>query len=95
MTGQVRVFENELLNIEELDLVLEFKMHPILTSKTIYFKTNLEITNANIYNLEGRKIYSLKSNKIKKLDVSNLASGAYIIQLSNEHYSINKRLLIK
>ncbi|SDR87538.1 Por secretion system C-terminal sorting domain-containing protein [Polaribacter sp. KT25b] len=71
------VVDNDLLNI---------KMYPNPTTNTLNISAVNTIKNAQIYNVLGKKVKSLDINKnSESIDVSNLASGIYLIkyQVSN------------
>ncbi len=55
-------------------------------------------TILNIYNLQGQKIMTDiigQGNQIKNIDVSDLSSGYYTIQLANERNSITQKFIKK
>ena len=53
-------------------------MYPNPTADILYFT---QTTNVSIYDMLGRKLLSLENSK--KIDVSGLAIGMYILKLEN------------
>lgn len=58
--------------------VSEFKIYPNPTSNVLNVKMNESFNKAEIFNIQGQKV--LESNT-KNLNVSNLSSGLYLIQI--------------
>lgn len=77
--------------------LIEIKLFPNPASNTVYLNINEQINTINsisITDLNGKLIKNFTSNRI--LDVSDLASGIYIVRIyANNKRFINKKLLIK
>ncbi|MDP5105135.1 MAG: T9SS type A sorting domain-containing protein, partial [Polaribacter sp.] len=68
--------------------VVSLKMYPNPTTNTLNISAANTIENAQIYNVLGKKVMSLNINKTSEsIDVSNLASGVYLIK-----YQVNKAI---
>jgi hypothetical protein len=62
---------------------LNVSLYPNPTSSSLHLSAPNRIKNVAIYNLLGKEVISLKINKnSESIDVSNLASGIYIIKYS-------------
>jgi hypothetical protein len=77
VAGTASVSDNELLNIS---------MYPNPTSSRLNISAASTIKNAQIFNVLGKKVMSLNINKSSEsIDVSNLASGMYLIKYSTDN----------
>lgn len=65
--------------------------NPANTKITIQFLSNISRKNVNIFNAEGRLMLSTTSNSI---DVRNLNSGIYFIEVETDLYKVSKKLTI-
>ena len=67
---------------------IEFKIYPNPTSDYLNIHTEEQILDVTIFNVQGRQI--LKSTE-ERLDVSNLTSGIYLIEVkTNSGKAVNK-----
>ena len=65
-----------------------------------FYSNEIEDYKISIKNLVGQEISSIKLTNVigeinKKIDMENLSSSVYIIELSNNNYSITKNLIIR
>ncbi len=83
------------LEIPQLELSNRIKVFPNPTTATVNFvtETNLTDENISVYNLSGQLITQKKLTSDKSLDLSDLASGVYLIQFTNKN--INSFKIIK
>lgn len=85
------------VNVNELkNKTLEINLFPNPASNflNIVSSENKNL-NINIYNLLGKNVYSKKSvNPISTIDVSELPSGMYIVNVVSENSQISKRIII-
>lgn len=73
-----------------------FKLYPNPTSNLLTIQTQLNEFNYVIYSVESRIIKSGKSNlEQTTIDVSNLPSGLYIIEVKSNNEEIRKQKFIK
>jgi len=80
------------VGINETDAV-EFQLYPNPTNNIINITTAATIETLTVYNLQGQSLIEVKSN-IKQLDLSNLAQGAYIIQMKTAE-GFARRTIVK
>lgn len=66
-------------------------------NKTLILTENISgKTNVILYDLFGRNIKEINSNKnIIELDLSNISEGTYIVKISNNNKYITKKLIVK
>ena len=88
------VFNPSSLGIDEIDSDNNFTIYPNPTSSILNIKTRRTIGNISIYDLSGRKIKTNTSNE-NKVDVTNLPSGIYIIQLTFDNGNEDSLRFIK
>lgn len=70
-----------------------FKMYPNPATNTLYFNTTEDV-KVNIYNVLGKLIQSSEITESKKdMDVSNLATGIYLVKISNGKQFITKKIM--
>ena len=67
-----------------------FTLYPNPVSGILNINTNETIMGCQIFNMQGQIIYSAKSN-VKEIATDNWASGVYIIRITTEKGSAEKR----
>lgn len=74
---------------------LDWDVYPNPTSGLIRWKTN-EIQNVSVYNISGAllKQQSFQPSE-QSMDLSNLPTGVYLLQLSNQHKTVVKKILLQ
>ena len=86
------------LSVEDIEgLSSLFQIYPNPSNGILYLnnKFNLEFSNIEIYNLQGSKVKSFDTQNFNdQIDVSNLKTGIYIIQLNTKKGSISKHLIL-
>lgn len=86
-------YENELLNVEDILLDENIIVYPNPTMDNITLSLGgATLKNAIIYDLTGKQVISSSSNII---DVSNISSGLYIVDIITDKGSVKKRFLKK
>ena len=53
-----------------------------------------QFSNADIYNVEGEKVYSFTPSAHTVIDLTTLPSGVYFLQLKGDKITITKKLVI-
>lgn len=80
-------------------LLNDFSIYPNPVTDVVHINSKLPVVNSTvvIYDITGRKVYDRKqSNKrFIKIDVSNLSSGQYFMQILNQYTSSIELLIIK
>ncbi len=83
---------NEVLGVNETELSNLIKLFPNPADKYTTLESLLEIENAIIYNLSGQKLMEFDT---KTLNVQNLTSGLYFVEIEVEGKRVIKQLMIK
>lgn len=72
---------------------LKFNLYPNPTSDILNIESENELKSVEIYSLQGQKVMSSKNNVI---NISDLASGLYLVQVIDiENITATKKLIIK
>ena len=79
-----------------LDVAIAMYPNPANSQVTISNSSNILLERAAIYDVNGKLVISINLQDMqgeKVIDVSNLASGVYMVQISGEQASVVKRLI--
>lgn len=91
----IRANFNEVLNAEETSF-FGFSVYPNPTEGVFTIENQESIPSLiSISNLEGRKIVNLETSSSETVDLSDNASGIYLVTLSNSKGSFTKRITLK
>jgi hypothetical protein len=71
-----------------------FTLYPNPVSGTLNISTTEIITDCQIFNIQGQLVYSTKSD-VKEIATDNWTSGIYIIRITTEKGSAEKRFIKK
>ena len=72
---------------------MKFNLYPNPTSDILNIDSENELKSVEIYSLQGQKVMSSKNNVI---NISDLASGLYLVQVTDiENITATKKLIIK
>ncbi len=99
-SGRLRVFENQILGTEDVDLLSQIAVYPNPVSEilTISNLENKTLLSANIYSVTGRlvKTFNLKDNNYNNtLDFSSLTNGVYFLKIQSEQTTVTKKIIKK
>lgn len=88
LLGNVAETTSELLSIEENSLANQLKVYPNPSSGifTLKNRNNIDLTNATIYDINGRQVKSLNLENMQDrmaIDLSHVASGMYFMHVSS------------
>ncbi len=92
--NKVRKVSSVALNSSDFQVNnLKFSLYPNPTSDILNIETENELKSVEIYSLQGQKVLSANSNKIS---VSNLASGLFLVQVTDiDDIKATQKLIIK
>jgi len=92
-SGEVKVFENNFLSIEENNKI-SLKIYPNPVSEVLRISMTDYITfnHATIYSVLGEKLMVTSE---KNIDFSNLSEGMYFVEIDTEQGTISKKILKK
>jgi hypothetical protein len=81
--------KNEILNNQNVE------MYPNPTTSEVSFEVNTK-SSISISDAAGNIVYVgiLNPETLNQKDVSNLASGIYLVNITSQNHSINKKLII-
>ncbi|MDR6968831.1 photosystem II stability/assembly factor-like uncharacterized protein [Flavobacterium arsenatis] len=83
---------------EKKEASLFFYPNPVQNGYVQFNSAINEAVTVNVFDMNGRKIFQKQLDKISletKIDVSQISTGNYIIQLISEHHLVTKKLLVK
>jgi hypothetical protein len=82
------------VNIADLDQLTS--VYPNPTTDEVSVISSVKINSVEIFNVMGQMVYSSNVNDYtSKINVSDFASGSYIVKMNTESGSINKKLMVK
>lgn len=87
---------NQIVSTSEHEIKQEIKLFPNPANNKLHILTNniAGIKNILIYNQNGQKIFEQKLTE-NIIDISELKSGLYIINLEYENETIRKKIIVK
>ena len=93
-TRNIEITDNT-LSLDSFENVT-FKLFPNPTKSTIEYQANRKISEVKIFNLLGQEMTSINTNaRQATLDLSDLASGSYLLSFFIEDQLVNSKLVIK
>ncbi len=81
----------EVTGIEETDANIGIYPNPV--NDKLYIETDVEVKEVSIYDIYGRRQSIVNGQQPTVLDVSNLKSGIYIININTENGNIVRRII--
>lgn len=94
--GQVRVYDNpSILGIADATAIEQIKVYPNPTANEAQVKSELDILSYKLISLEGKTIQSDNSGLGKEfiVDVSDLTTGVYLLQLQTTQKTSSLRII--
>jgi hypothetical protein len=79
-----------------LDVAIVMYPNPANSQVTISNSSNIQLEKAAIYDINGKLVMNVNLQDMQRekvIDVSNLASGVYVVQINGEQASVVKRLI--
>lgn len=70
-------------------------MFPNPASNMIFFKTDAQIYEGQIYSTDGKMVKSVDQGYLESIDVSDLSTGLYVVRLSTNQGIVRQKLQIK
>jgi hypothetical protein len=90
--GDQAIYGNNLLSSLDANLN-EIKIHPNPSSSQIFIESKIDpITKVELYNLLGESIQTVNDN-VDSIDISDLASGIYLLRIFSEKESTVKKII--
>jgi len=91
ITGDVQ--DEITLGISELDFKKQISVYPKPVNTTINIHTNLHLKQIKVYDLNGKMILTRNKN-FKKINVSNLKRGFYLLEINYNGFTITEKIII-
>jgi len=89
----VRVYQDNIMNSSYIDAKNKYLVYPNPANDILTIEGN-DVNNIKIFNIQGDIVLSNNINNNKKVDVSILNKGIYLIELENNlGFKINKKLI--
>lgn len=87
-------FASFVLSIEDINSGTAFQLYPnpVKDELNINLNKGLELKQVNIYNIQSQYLYSFKTSKI---DIRNLASGIYFIEVETNKGNATKKIVVE
>src|SRR5699024_10938600 len=82
--------ENPDMGVDQFEKTAEVKIWPNPTADVLHITSTAEIQKVQIFDLQGRKV--LEGNQ-KELNVENLSSGNYLLQIQSDQNTITKQFI--
>jgi len=92
---QLWKFNTNSLSINSLNDIEEIQFYPNPTLGSIYFNEPNDISNIKIYDLNGKLVLEENIFTNNSINIENLTSGSYIINILGKNGSITNRKLLK
>ena len=90
-------YSNNILGTEELSFLensISIFPNPVSTTLSITSKNGVSIKRIKLYDLQGREIM-LNTTNFNKIDVSNLPTGNYFLEIETDKGVLRKNLMIE
>lgn len=92
---QLWKFDTNSLSITSLNDTEEIQFYPNPTLESIYFNKPNDISHIKIYDLNGKLVLKEDTITNNKINIKNLKSGTYIVNILGENGSTTSRKLLK
>lgn len=91
----VSAIDKNVLSAEQFDLAENnLSIYPNPVNNRIYISSNTTITKVLVYNLFGQEVYASKEDKsLTTIDVSDFASGMYMVKVFGDGFSKTKKIV--
>lgn len=89
-------FFDDIVKVESLNTIdiaaNEIVVYPNPVKDNLYINSQTEINRVEVYNIFGQKVYQ-NEGQLSQVDLSNLNSGIYLVQLYNNEKVITKKIV--
>ena len=78
------------------DFIIQFKVYPNPVTSELFIETCTSNNIISIYSLEGILISKVVSkSNITKININNLSSGVYLVELLNEEARKYQKIIVR
>lgn len=89
----IEYFAQSTLGINKEDLISEIEIYPNPTNGIVNINSTAKIDKIEVYSILGNSVAVFKNTNT--LNLNNIKTGIYILKISSEGKSINKKIVIK
>ena len=89
----VRVFQEEPLSVETNESPSSFEVYPNPVNSKLYIKSTEVLTHIALYDMHGKRIILIEKNT-PSIDMSDLNSGVYFLELHTDQEKIVKKVIV-
>lgn len=93
--AQLWKFDSSTLSVNSINAIESIDFYPNPASEFVYFSNQDYISQAKIYDLNGKLVFEENIHSINKIDIANLNSGVYIIKFISKNGSMTYKKLVK
>jgi photosystem II stability/assembly factor-like uncharacterized protein len=96
--GDVVLNENSPLSTISIADLSSLNLYPNPTTGIFYLNTDKKIKSIEVYNLIGASVFKTNPNSninIHEINLTNIPKGIYVVKISNETNSIQRKLIIE
>lgn len=90
--GDTAHYSNQILGQKD-EQALNLLVYPNPTSDMLYLQSRQEILNVTLYDLSGKKIPVDLDSANNSIDISNLTTGFYLLQIELAGYTVTKTVI--
>jgi hypothetical protein len=95
-THTQKLLTNPPASVTETELAMnEITVFPNPANDKISISSKLAITSVQLFDVTGKEVYSSGNSDEVNLKASNLAKGIYLLKLSGENFSVNKKVVLE
>lgn len=93
--GDSAIYNNANLSTIKIGLDNTSIVYPNPLEDVLNIKTKIDIDNINLYGIDGKWIQTFENNSENKIDVSNLKSGIYLIEVISDDKIVKHKIIKK
>ncbi len=94
---QIQILDANPLSVSDVELGKSISLYPNPAQSTfkVTSRSNVEIESVSVYTLLGKQINNLSKISKNEYDISSLASGMYLVKMTDSNGGIASKKLIK
>ncbi len=95
--GSMQDFNNMVNSgsIVEQNTIKDLKVYPIPATDFINLDTSSKIIEVKIFDINGRVLKEIQKENIRKINISNLTSGVYFLEIQNQKNEMSRVKVIR
>lgn len=94
---QIKILDSNPLSTSDFELSKNISLYtnPVKSHFRLQTKNGIQISNVGVYNVLGAKVAVYPVLGSNKYDISNLASGIYLVKISDDKGAVTTKRLLK